>query len=63
MFGQLENLERLDLRLPMVSDLSVFAEMSGLKELLLQCDENADTSVLREREQIECLFINGEEVR
>lgn len=62
-FGQLENLERLDLRLPMVSDLSVFAEMPGLKELLLQCDENADTSVLREREQIECLFINGEEVR
>lgn len=62
-FGQLENLERLDLRLPMVSDLSVFAEMPGLKELLLQCDENADTSVLRDREQIECLFINGEEVR
>ena len=61
--GQLENLERLDLRLPMVSDLSVFAEMPGLKELLLQCDENADTSVLRDREQIECLFINGEEVR
>lgn len=47
----------------MVSDLSVFAEMPGLKELLLQCDENADTSALREREQIECLFINGEEVR